>query len=70
MTNLRPDSNSQSFTREFETYSESPRKNYFDKYIFNQNNTFRFCGYGCWCFPDGSTDIMVGKGPALDEIDR
>lgn len=30
----------------------------------------KFCGYGCWCFPDGSTDIMVGKGPALDPIDR
>lgn len=30
----------------------------------------KFCGYGCWCFPDGSTDIMLGKGPQLDEIDR
>ena len=30
---------------------------------------FRFCGYGCWCFPDGSVDIMDGKGPVLDEID-
>lgn len=30
----------------------------------------KFCGYGCWCFPDGSNDIMLGKGPQLDEIDR
>ena len=30
---------------------------------------FRFCGYGCWCFPDGSVDIMSGSGPVLDGVD-
>ena len=29
----------------------------------------RFCGYGCWCFPDGSVDITAGRGPVLDSID-
>ena len=38
------------------------------QYLIAEIN-FRFCGYGCWCFPDGSVDIMDGKGPVLDEID-
>lgn len=30
----------------------------------------RYCFYGCWCLPNGASDLGVGTGPPIDNIDR
>merc|ERR1712176_1306105 len=30
----------------------------------------RYCFYGCWCLPNGSSDLGFGTGPPIDDIDR
>ena len=38
--------------------------------IFREPNFDRFFQYGCWCFPDGETNVLGGYGKPKDEIDR
>ena len=30
----------------------------------------KFSFYGCWCFPDGASDILSGYGEPVDNIDK
>lgn len=30
----------------------------------------RYCFYGCWCLPNGASDLGLGTGPPMDDIDR
>jgi len=30
----------------------------------------RYCFYGCWCLPNGASDLGIGTGPPMDDIDR
>jgi len=36
----------------------------------HKKNIGRYCFYGCWCLPNGSSDLGVGTGPPIDDIDR
>jgi len=39
--------------------------------FLQRNKKFgRYCFYGCWCLPNGSSDLGFGTGPPIDDIDR
>lgn len=39
--------------------------------FLQKNKRFgRYCFYGCWCLPNGASDLGMGTGPPIDDIDR
>lgn len=40
------------------------------KFLQQTKNFLRYCYYGCWCLPNGASDLGVGTGPPVDDIDR
>lgn len=40
------------------------------KFLQNTKQFQRYCHYGCWCLPNGASDVGVGSGPPVDDIDR
>jgi len=40
------------------------------KFLQQTKQFLRYCYYGCWCLPNGASDLGVGTGPPVDDIDR